>query len=170
MQQNRTQSLEEWKRDAAESSRNHAAAAISLGKKGWRLAVPATILAAIVGTTLFGTLSENVNFYIRLAVAVVAMAAAVLTGLQPVMRYPERAEKHRTIAAEYRSVDMELASFLDDYNASDRTMTDQEAKTAIDLIRKRIHDINMRAPELTQQVARRAEQRDAGTGKTSKSA
>lgn len=125
------------------------------------------MLSAIVGTAVFATLEQDVNAYLRLAVGVVSVTAAVLTTLQAVLRFPERAEQHRTTSAEYRSVERELRSFLADYDASDRTLTEEQARQAMEMIRKRLDELEIRAPELAERDAAgpgRGEQPAAGGG------
>ena len=158
MQQNRTSYLGEWSEVAKSAATGHARAAVRLRRRGWQLGVPAAALAAVVGTTVFATLEENVNLYIRLAVAIVSLSAAVLSTLQSALRFPERAEHHRTAAAEYRSIEREIRAFLADYDASDRDMTDEQAKQAIALIRKRLDELEARAPELVE-IDQRPEQK-----------
>jgi len=150
MQQNRISTLDDWRRTAEDLARAHEHAAVRLTRRGYQLGIPAVSLSAVVGTTVFATLETNAAFWIKLFVALMSISVAILTSLQAFLRYGERAEKHRTTGAEYKSIVREVRTLLDEYNASDKTMTDDQARSSIALVRKRFDELDIRAPELSE--------------------
>lgn len=76
-------------------------------------------------------------------------ADCLLTAAQSILRFSERAEQHRAIGAEYRSANRQIRRFLADYDATDRAMNEEQARTGIDLVLNRLEDLETRAPELS---------------------
>ena len=153
MQDNRVEYLVDEQKRTQLLVTGHGKAAVRVGRWGMRFAVTAATLSATVGTTVFASLEKEVDIRIRFAVGFVSLLAAVFTALQSVLRFAERSEEHRTASAEYRSVVREIQNFLVDYRASDRTMTDEQARTTMDLIRKRLDDLDRRALGLSERDA-----------------
>lgn len=79
--------------------------------------VPNTVISAIVATSIFATLSENVDIRLRIATGFVAIAAAILAALQAFLNLADRAEKHKLAGAKYggvrRQIDLFELSTLD---------------------------------------------------------
>lgn len=75
----------------------------------------ATVLSAVVGTTIFAAWEKNLggaNLVIQLGIITTALASAVLTALSSFLNLSERAEKHRTAGVHYKKIVRELERIL----------------------------------------------------------
>lgn len=72
----------------------------------WVIGIPSTVLAALVATAVFTTLSEQVEptDWQWWVVAAIAGLAAILAALQTFLGMAKRAESHRAAAARYDSI------------------------------------------------------------------
>ena len=93
--------LQKWQRRARESQYAHYEAAKALDSSNYRLGIPVTILSTLVGTTIYATLQKQVDVRIQVLVGSISVLTAILAGVQTFLRFGERAEKHRAIAASY---------------------------------------------------------------------
>ncbi|MGA2020151.1 MAG: SLATT domain-containing protein [Candidatus Sulfotelmatobacter sp.] len=78
--------------------------------KTWMGAL-ATGFSAIVGTTVFATLDKGIEsppFGIKVAVALVSILAAILTGVNSFLNLSERTEKHRAAGVQYKALIWEV--------------------------------------------------------------
>ncbi|WP_394829898.1 SLATT domain-containing protein [Pendulispora albinea] len=97
--------LAEWQAWAQVSSKSHRRAAVRLERRHYWLGVPSTLMGAIVGTTIFGTIEKAAtSLPLKIALAVVSMTAAGLVALQTFFRYLERAGQHNLAHAEYDDI------------------------------------------------------------------
>ena len=96
--------LERWHKEVSRSRHAHYEAARFYTKRNYWLGMPAVILSAIVGSTVFATLEKEVYLWVRLLVGFLSVVAGVLTALQTFLAYSARAEKHRLIAAKYGGI------------------------------------------------------------------
>jgi hypothetical protein len=96
--------LADWTRRARESQFCHYEAALYFGYLNYAIGIPVVILTCLVGTTVYATLQKSVSVPVQLTVGAISVLAAVLAGLQTFLRFGERAEKHRTLGAQYGSV------------------------------------------------------------------
>jgi len=77
-------------------------------RQRYLLGIPATIIAAIVGTTTFATLQESPDRAIQLLVGGLAVLGAILVGLQSFLDLGARAERHRIAGVRYKVVIRQL--------------------------------------------------------------
>lgn len=68
------------------------------------LGLPAVVLSTVVGTTVFASLSKVTDLAFQIAVGLLSVIAAVLTGLQTFLRYSELAERHRLVGARFANL------------------------------------------------------------------
>jgi hypothetical protein len=86
-------------------SRAHNIAAEQSEKKNTYLGVPAAIIAAVVGSSIFASLSsDQKNIYLIIITGSLSILAAVLSSLQTFLRYPEIAQSHKSAKDGYESV------------------------------------------------------------------
>src|SRR5690242_1384040 len=90
--------LREWTARAAASADAHYALCTRLSRSNIRFGVPVVVLTTFVGTSVFAALQHHVNTEVKILIGMVSVLAAVLASLQTVLRFGERAEKHRTAA------------------------------------------------------------------------
>lgn len=72
--------------------------------RNYWLGIPVIVFSTCVGTSIFATLQEDVNTWIRVCVGAISVASAILAGLQTFLRFAESAEKHHTAAVKYASI------------------------------------------------------------------
>ena len=68
------------------------------------MGVPVSIAATVVGTTIFGTLQSNPDILWKIVTGIVSMLAALLAGLQTLLNFSERSEKHKSAGATYSAM------------------------------------------------------------------
>lgn len=68
------------------------------------LGLPAIAVSTVVGTAVFASISQQPNPLVQLAAGLLSVTAAVLSGLQTFLKYPELAEKHRLAAAKFANL------------------------------------------------------------------
>jgi hypothetical protein len=113
------------------------------------LGVPVVVLTSVVGTSLFATLSRsssNTSPLLRATLAVISVAAAVLSALQTFFKFGERAEKHAVAADWFAAVRRELEQY-----SSIRPGNRPSAEVLGDL-RKEINKISQNSPALGERV------------------
>jgi hypothetical protein len=93
--------LEKWRRRARTNQRVHYARAEELQRYNRLIGTPSIILSAVVGTSIFATLRQDVVFWARMAVGTISFVAAILAGLQTYFKFSERAAQHHAVAASY---------------------------------------------------------------------
>lgn len=102
------------------------------------LGVAATALSAVVGTSIFATVTEEPPVIAHILAGIASVVATVLMALQTFLRYDERAEKHRLAGAAYARLRRELDAFLLE------TATDPDRETSLAklaALRRRLSEI-----------------------------
>lgn len=102
------QLLKNWYRRLRESQFSHYEAAKAFDRMNYWLGVPSIISSTIIGTSIFATLDESIDATVKLLAGLVSVLAATLTGLQTFLKFSERAEKHRAVAARYGALRREI--------------------------------------------------------------
>jgi hypothetical protein len=104
--------LSKWQKRARESQYSHNESAKYFENASYWLGVPVIVLSTVVGTTVFATLQKQVSLKIQIGLGTISVIAAILAGLQTFLRYSERAEKHRAVAAEYGAVRRQIEEIV----------------------------------------------------------
>lgn len=104
--------LEHWIINVKRSQNANYRAAQFYSKFNIFLGVPVAILATLVGTSVFATLSNNVDISLRIVTGIVSILAAILASLQTFLGFSDRAAKHRQAASLYGSVKREIQEKL----------------------------------------------------------
>lgn len=100
--------LNDWYERVRVTQLAHYGSAEHFGQRKFALGIPAVILSALVGTTVFATLQKQPELWLQIIVGLASVAAALLTSLQTFLGYSERAEKHRIAGAKYGALGREL--------------------------------------------------------------
>lgn len=100
--------LQEWHVRVRRANVAHLRATDRLSWRNFGLGGTATVLAAVVSSSVFGTLQEAVATELRVVVASVSLLSAGLIGLNTYLRYGERVEAHRRASRGYGSVDRDI--------------------------------------------------------------
>lgn len=118
----------------------HYAASVRMRRNHYRIGIPAVVLSAVVGTTVFGALEHTLHLGIRIAVGAVSVGVAVLTAIQTFLRFGERAEAHRVASAKYESLSNEIRLLM-------AVPPNDVEEKGPELVR-RVGDLFFEAPEL----------------------
>lgn len=140
--------LNEWYRRVAVTQYAHYLSASHFGSRKYWLGIPAILLSTLVGTSVFATIEKQPDLWIRVAVGLASVAAALLASLQTFMGYAERAEKHRIAGARYGALGRELEQMS--------SSEIQHTPEAIATLRKRIDDLALEAPNNPLKIYRQA--------------
>ncbi|MEU4848275.1 SLATT domain-containing protein [Streptomyces gilvosporeus] len=110
--------------------------------------ITTAMLSAVVGTTLFASLSASGLTGVRVVAGASSLLTAALSAGQLVWNYPELASRHRAAAVRYatlrRQVELRLAN------------RDQVTETDVDVTSSEWEEIEQSAPQLPIGVRRRA--------------
>jgi hypothetical protein len=142
--------LEEWHRRASINKNAHYDAGRYFAKLNHSLGIPVIVLSAIVGTSVFATLEQQVDLRIRIVFGLTNVAIAVLGSLQTFFGYAERVEKHRLAGAKYGSIARELEQVI----ASGDATTKREL---LDRLREHMDSLSQESPQIPPKIWRRAE-------------
>ena len=140
--------LDEWYLRVSVTQRAHYLSADHFGRRKYWLGIPAVVLATIVGTSVFATLSKEPDMWLRIAIGLASVAAAVLTSLQTFMGYPERAEKHRLAGARYGALGREMETL--------RASMENVTAGDMDRVRGRLDTLAVESPNNPQWIYKKA--------------
>lgn len=104
--------LREWCEDASILLHAHFDEGARCERQNLKLGVPALILSAVVGTSIFAALGKEPSLAAKVAVGCISMAVTIMTSLQTFLRFSERAEKHRVAGAMFASLRKEIEQTL----------------------------------------------------------
>lgn len=133
--------LRDWRRRVFAAQQAHYKSADLFRFLNYLLGVPAIIFSSIVGTAIFAGLEKDSPR--TLIVASASIIAAVLTGLQTFLRFPERALQHAKAGAWYSAIRRDIEQTLH-LSIKDR----EKAKDFVDKTRKEINRVSQDSPEL----------------------
>ena len=91
--------------------RAHYLAADHYARLNRLLGIPVIIITALVGTTIFSTLEQNPNSWLKIIAGLVSLVGTVFAALQTSLGYAQTAEKHKTAGETYRSVQRRFEIF-----------------------------------------------------------
>ena len=140
--------LEEWYVRVVTTQRAHYLSAEHFGARRYWLGVPAVILSTLVGTSVFATVQKQPDVRFQIAVGLASVLAAVLTSLQTLLGYSERAEKHRITGARYGAIGRELESL--------RAFSSSVTEQAMAAVRKRLDDLALESPNNPESIFAKA--------------
>lgn len=136
--------LDDWFSRLRESQFAHYEAAKAYERLNFFLGVPVVALSTLVGTTVFATLGQSLSPIVQICVGLVSVAAAVLAGIQTFLRFAERAEKHRSVAAGYGATRREIEEI--------RALGEDVSKDALAALRHRIDELAKEAPHVSKAI------------------
>ncbi|MBZ5611884.1 MAG: SLATT domain-containing protein [Acidobacteriia bacterium] len=135
--------LEKWRQRVRTNQRVHYSRAEQLHRYNVLLGIPVVVLSALVGTSIFATLKQDIIFWARMAVGITSLLTAVIAGLQTFFKFSERASQHHAVAASYGAINraIEAAQALPPTSA-------EETKELISELRKRMDELPKQAPAI----------------------
>lgn len=75
------------------------------------LGLPVIVITAVVGTTIFGTLSSDPSPGWKIATGVVSLTGTILSALQTSLGFAQTAEKHKAAGETYKAVRRQFSLF-----------------------------------------------------------
>jgi hypothetical protein len=143
--------LEAWHRRASVAKNAHYDAGGHFAKLNHALGIPVIVLSAIVSTSVFATLEQQVDLRIKIIFGLINVVITVFGSLQTFFGYGERVEKHRLAGAKYASIARELEQVI----ATGNIMNEKEP---LDRLRERMDTLSQESPQIPDEIWRRAEE------------
>jgi SMODS and SLOG-associating 2TM effector domain family 4 len=109
------------------------------------LGVPATLIAAVVSTSIFASINSSPSNHWKIVAGTIALIAAALSALQTFFRFPESGERHRVAAAKYGAVRRSLELFVLRYAHANSSSRD-EALNALDKLTTKLGELDESSP------------------------
>lgn len=100
--------LRGWLLHAHKGRDRHDLEARRCDRQRYLLGIPATVVSAVVGTSVFAALQDSPDRTIRVAVGALAMLSAILIAVQSFLDLGARAERHRMAGARYKTIIRQL--------------------------------------------------------------
>ena len=98
-----------WIRRTRESQFAHYEQATKFRRASTLLGIPVIVITAIVGTTVFSSISQTTTSNnVKIFVGLLSVLASVLASLQTFMKLSERSEQHRIFGAKYGGIRRKL--------------------------------------------------------------
>ena len=105
------------------------------------LGVPAVIISAVVGSSIFASLaSDNHNVWIMIITCVLSIGAAILAALQTFLHYAETAQLHKTSASRHESIRRNLNILEIKITTTD--ITKEKSIELLEIITKEMNDLS----------------------------
>jgi hypothetical protein len=135
--------LRDWERRATAAAEVHFQTAEGLARWNLYLGIPVVVFSAIVGTSVFATLTHDVPVGVRIAAGTVSVITAVLASVQTFLRFGARAEQHRVAAERWSAIrrEIEKALALSPAQAGD-------PKQLLDEVQARMDEASEKAPAM----------------------
>lgn len=99
-----SQLLNAWHRRLSESQFAHYTAGKKLTGANLCLGVPIMVLSSIVAAAMLATFERPLTQSVRITFGCITLAVALMASLQTFLRFAERSERHRVIAARYGAI------------------------------------------------------------------
>ena len=116
----------------------------SLGHRNVFLGVPVVVLTAIVGTSIFASVSGGgAAVGVRIAAGTISLIAGALASIQTFLRFGARSEQHRVAAERWAAVRREIEKT--------RALTAEEVgdpKQLLDHIQARMDEVAQKSPAM----------------------
>ncbi|WP_410809462.1 SLATT domain-containing protein [Micromonospora sp. 067-2] len=151
--------LKTWLRRGREGQHSHHEAGKVLKRANYALAIPVIVITAGLGTAAFATITTRLASGWKVTFGVLSIAAAVLSTLQTHMRYAERAEKHKTLGAQYGNIRRRIESVL-----ATPLIEREDPRSVLDEIRAKFDALSSEGDVVTRRIfaktLRRLDERD----------
>ena len=104
--------LREWLTRVRHSQHSHHEAGKVYKTLNYALSVPVVVLTTAIGTTAFASLEKQTSNTAKAWLGGLSMLAAVLAALQTHFQFGQRAEKHKSLGAQYGNVRRDIETIL----------------------------------------------------------
>lgn len=136
--------LQQWHNGVRITQIAHLRAAAHYVAMGRMLGIPVTIFSVVIGTSIFSNLGSSKNQEVLVAAGIVSMIAAVLSGIQTFLNYPELAVRHHSAGCKYGELRRRIEELI--VIAKDPG----ELEEAIAEIRREWNSLDNESPEIPQ--------------------
>lgn len=117
-----------------------------------RLGIPTTVATAVVGTTIFATISSpDQNVWVQVGAGLLSMLATVFSALQTFLRYSEIAAQHKDAATSFEAIRHDLVYFRLYYGARGQSAQEQAFERFRE-IQEEVAALAKRAPSIPDKV------------------
>jgi hypothetical protein len=142
--------LEDTRRHIDKDYHSHLAASGQEFRSHRRLGIVVVIATTVVGTSVFGALTQGTtpSIYVQIGTGLLAVLAAVLSAVQTFYAYDDRSKAHIASAMEFYSLKREIDMFFQRYSTSPPHGGDEERESNKDQrdIQKKYAEAKARAP------------------------
>jgi hypothetical protein len=133
--------LRGWLQHSHKGRQRHDRAARRLDRARVWLGAIATAFAVLVSTSVFAALEKDASGSWKVALPIVSVLSAILSGLSTFLNLAERADKHRSAGVQYKAMIRELERRL-----SEGTDNSTITPSMLDEMQKRLDELEDNAP------------------------
>jgi hypothetical protein len=142
--------LLQWYRRARQSQLAHADAADRYGARARQFGIPVVVLSALVGTSVFATLSQEITPWLRIVTGLVSITAAVLATLQTFLRSGDLSSEHRVASRAFGASRRHIGQL-----GAVSTNSREVILKSLDEIRKRYDEVAAASPNIPHELLER---------------
>jgi hypothetical protein len=139
--------MDGWRRGLRISHRAHYEAAKHYRHLHLALSLPAVVISALLGTSVFAVLHDSSVLWVKAMLAVLSVTTVVLTSLQAALRFGERSERHNAAAVQIGEVRRALEQQL---------VFSHRDEPTIETLRKQWNAADRQAPTIPSRIYNRA--------------
>jgi conflict system pore-forming effector with SLATT domain len=154
-----------WMIHAHKGRDRHDEAARKYDRYRFWLGGPTVALSAIVGTSIFISMESKVDPRAGILFGLISIISSVLAGLQTLLNFAERAEKHRVAGVKYKELIRELEQLV----AESKKHLETPGESFTD-IRKRLDALELAAPVVSARIYKSIEKKYSGVAFIEKAA
>lgn len=108
MNENQKTLISDWRKAIRTAQIAHYECATSAEMRNSVLGILVVIISTVVGTSVFASLAENPEIWIKILIGVMSVLAAILSSIQTFLKYAEQAEFHRISAVKFSALQKEI--------------------------------------------------------------
>ena len=116
-------------------------------KRHYWLGIPAILLSAIVGSSIFAMTQSQAKYDAAILLGLLSVVSAVLSSLQTFFRFSERAELHKATASKYSAVKREIELLL-----TNPSLNYADTERELNTLRHRLDDLSSSSPKIPEGV------------------
>lgn len=125
----------------------HADAATAYAARAKWLGIPVVVLSALVGTSVFATLTKQAPLWLQILTGMVSVTAAVLAAVQTFLRSGDVAGEHRAASRDFGALRRHIAQ-VGAVGCTPR----EDLMHSIDDIRRRYDEVSAASPNIPRSI------------------
>jgi uncharacterized membrane protein len=136
-----------WRDELGAMMRTHYLLSAKIRRLNYFLGIPTIAMTMAIACYVFFTINQDVGFWVKMIVGMLALLVAILSSLQTFLKYSEQAENHRNASARYQAL----------FNALDQALAiPPKDETALrewcDKLRERWDELNLESPTVPRRL------------------